>query len=178
MKTKLIQALREAARKIVDPASNYAWTSPTECNCGILASCVIGRNLDYMNDLSKPSRNLFAGYWSDSICVIELACERTGLAMPFVFAELRKVGINAPEICYVEYCSHPAVLSRMGYTHCPFSRGRSMRDDPTFVARYFTAWADMLEEEQPAIPTTTQDQIKSIESRDVRAVPVELQTVS
>lgn len=173
-KTKLITALREAARQLRDGSFDYRWTNPSRCNCGLLASCAIGRQVDP----SDYHATGFDGLWGNSAPRVFDHCELTWKPLPLVFQKLKEIGIDKFAYRDVERCENPLVLARMGLSYVP-----SDSNSPTgrangsrcFVADYFTAWADILEEETITNTerlhhgTTTADQLPAIEVREVRA---------
>jgi hypothetical protein len=132
---KIIQALRQTARKIQSVPSEYRWTHMGACNCGHLAQHVTKMTASEIRRLSQYK----AGEWADQAMEY---CEASDIPMDHVIGELFALGFEPRDIGHLERLSDHRVLGRLplGQRHFDFRK----RQD---VVRYMTVWADMLEEE-------------------------------
>lgn len=174
---KLASAFRDAAKRIEDPNGEYDWTKSNTCNCGILAREITRCDDVYALGFGRPKYEFIDSthcVWS----VKGLACSQTGMEIPEVFSALSSVGINIKSLVDIESCQNISVLTRIGASTWD---GLSERANPSFVARYFRAWADMIDEqlaEQANCTTSDQEPRIEVHSREMRPVTAELMEVA
>lgn len=144
---QLITALRRAADRIEDPNTYYRWASSGNCNCGILARECLNISADTLKDYGI---NLA---WTHMVEHLEEnACSRTGIPYAPLFDALESFGLELKDFRHIELTDSHEVIARMGvkrYVGC--------FEEPRFVACYFRAQADMLEEQlTPPAPKVQQ----------------------
>lgn len=139
---KLIAGLREAARRIIDPDSDYEWTDAARCNFGILLQCLTGSTVPDIKFLyNEEAEQLIisaindgehdCGVWSR----LGLAfCRVTGKPMAKVLEELAAFGLERGDFELIEWAGQ-GNKPTSGYDY----------DQPEFVYRFFLKLADELQ---------------------------------
>jgi hypothetical protein len=117
MKTKLITALRTAAKALEDNTFAYDWTFPQSCNCGVVVGSLLGKSITELKDdlelrhYSLPKK--------DGKCnptwhrFVQHFCPVTGIPKDEILKELFNAGMTAKDISELEYLSNPEVRKRM-----------------------------------------------------------------
>lgn len=151
------EALREAARRI-ESGAYYAWSSPADCNCGIVAQVVSHRDRHQLHD---------------SIGVIScwsmrdeaFTCPITDLPENYIIRVLRETGFTHEDICSIEFLSDENVRKRAGMVLGEYSTYRQQklqivsrlgkrilisndRANKFAVVKYFRAMANVLDEQE------------------------------
>lgn len=130
---QLINALRKASDRIgVDPY--YDWSSCVRCNCGTLAQEVIGVDADRLREMMGDRMGPWT--WDAN------RCEKTGIPVDVVFVLLARAGMEYGDYFEIEYLRNQSICDRAGLTDFV-----GHYKNPQFVARYFRAQADILEEQ-------------------------------
>lgn len=108
MKTKLITALRAAARSIESGTIDYDWAEQCRCNCGVLACALTGSP---PSKLSLPS--VKGGLtWQQ---IVGRHCPITGLPEQVTLRAMFEAGLTQQDIIELENLSNPAVCERAGF---------------------------------------------------------------
>ena len=169
MKTKLITALRTAAKALENGTFEYDWEQPQSCNCGIIACALMGKSIVEMKALVLNMRSEVAGpNWK---LMVRKFCPITGVPTNEVFKALVESGMSATDIIELEELSNKKVL-RIGKLKDVYKITTKI-SEPNLIQRllgakpkktktkelqahytskenaikYMRAWADILEEE-------------------------------
>lgn len=107
MKTKLITALRTAAKALEGDSFAYNWRHPESCNCGIIACCLTHKSIKSLEaalpPIDKPS-------WRR---ILQYHCPVTGLSENAIIRSMQEAGMTQADIIHLEDLSDPEVLKRM-----------------------------------------------------------------
>mgnify|MGYP006063404061 CR=1 FL=1 len=133
----LIVALRETAKRL-RTGSTYRWSNYGMCNCGHLAQTVtrLSPREIHLAAMERP------GDWGEQA---REYCSTTGLEMDHIIEQLLALGLTRQDIHDLERLSNLDVLRRLDPTW-----QKVRHHSREYVVRYLDAWADMLEEQQPA----------------------------
>ncbi|HWA35724.1 MAG TPA: hypothetical protein VG737_16390 [Cyclobacteriaceae bacterium] len=130
--TKVIHALREAARKL-GSSSNYQWGHMGLCNCGFLAQEVTHLSKEEIHRRAMMRH----GDWSEQL---NDYCPSSGLPMDDMISDLITFGFDASDLKHLEYLSDDAILMTL-----PFEQRHLMRNVKGDAVIYLSAWANLLE---------------------------------
>ena len=123
---QLILAFRQVADGLERGTLDYKWSNPGKCNCGLLASALLGVDTSTLNKMRYEDPN-HLGCWTGAAEAIY--CQRSGLPTTELFKLLESHG-----------------LEQKDYKHIELLGGSSGRDCPQVVAAQFNKWADELEQ--------------------------------
>lgn len=157
MNTKLITALRTAAKAIENDSFAYSWVRPARCNCGSLFCALTGKSAQQM-DIMVPV--IPASDNQDWTTRIGYHCPISGIPTNELFKELLSYGLTPPDMVDLEYLSNEEIKSRAmankrkdqpkatGWrklfpVKIPDELNYREADD---VVAYMRAWADLLTE--------------------------------
>lgn len=126
MKTKLITALRQAAKAIENGTFDYNWKYRGQCNCGAVASCLTGMCSDDI-EISLP-RDL--AQWKN---IVGRLCPVTGMPNNKILIAMMQAGMTTKDIVDLEWLRNKSVLAAMPR----FEETKVTK--PTFVASLFGA---------------------------------------
>lgn len=115
MKTKLITALRTAAKALEDGTFAYNWKTPQSCNCGIIASTLMHESqnkiLSRLESFNLPKENGKRDFtWQN---IVSHECPVTGLSDNAIIRSMQEAGMNQADIVQLENLSNPEVLKRV-----------------------------------------------------------------
>ncbi len=131
----LIKALRAAADKVEADPSQYSWTQPRRCNCGLVAREILGDR-----GLIQCTRAVgHVGIWSWSFGP-RTVCQTTGLPILKTFKTLFKAGLNKKHAEHLEDLGDISIQLRAGLG------GDARRNSHRNFIAYVRAWADGLED--------------------------------
>jgi hypothetical protein len=132
--TKLIHALREAARNLRHGA-DYAWGHHGSCNCGHVLQVVTHLN---EKEILEYAQTVY-GEWTE---IAEEYCGVTNVPAYLLVSKLEKLGLTPTDIHNLEYLEDRTVLENLpnGFRWLK----RNVRED---VIVYFETMAEMLEGE-------------------------------
>jgi hypothetical protein len=130
----LIDALRRTADRLAGDVS-YQWGHMGMCNCGHLAQSITG----LAGAEIHRSALIREGDWEQQA---RDYCPTSGNLIDVVLAAMFNLGLTRDDVRHLEKLSDPSVLRRAG-RHLRFNR----RED---VVGYMRAWADLLEQFDPA----------------------------
>lgn len=161
MNTKLITALRTAAKALEEGTFRYDWNHMENCNCGVLVCALLGTSPSELVKLIPPAPldEDTANTWKNAVGQF---CPITGTPTHLLFKKLFSFGLTASDIVDLEYMENIRVLARMDFRHRRwrwFAKIRSDYKDPAFVSAYLRAWADLLTEEG-ALDVPTSEPVK------------------
>lgn len=133
-KPELIQALRNAARKLAK-SQQYQWGHMGSCNCGHL--------VQEITNLSKAEIHAYAmrtrgGDWSEQALDF---CPTSGFLMDQVISYMLDAGMDVVDFKHLERLSDKEVLNRLPQEDRYLKH--NVRED---VVKYMNTWADLLEE--------------------------------
>lgn len=131
MRTKLIQALRDAADEVEQHPQAYDWFKMGKCACGIVAQHALNLGPEEIQSLTDQWR----GVWQ------HVSAPQTKLLINTVIAGLLSVGMTERDFACLERGDHPEVLNRL-INPSQFDITR-----PENFVIYARTWADILEEE-------------------------------
>jgi len=133
IRPELIQALRNAAKKIVvNP--NYQWGHMGLCNCGFLAQEITKLTKQEIHRRAMERH----GDWTEQL---NDYCAASGLPMDDLITELVDFGFSRKELQQLEKLSNPEVLALI-----PFAERNLKHNVKSDVVRYLNTWATGLEE--------------------------------
>lgn len=159
MNTKLITALRTAARAIEDGVFDYNWREPSRCNCGVVVCALFGVSAQHLRTLLREE-NLRPAEDPTWARIVGQNCPITGVPQSILFQHLYRFGFTAKEIKHLEDLSRTDILLRAGLTH-----SRPEREDASRLTKYLRAWADILTEEGAGdIPEHATPPLQSVSS--------------
>lgn len=138
MNTKLITALRTAAKAIEMETFPYKWEAQERCNCGVVVCSLLGMSPDKLRSKIPHSDALKGPTWTQ---MAGFYCPITGIPDNELFKELYSLGLTSIEIKNLEDLSDPEILLRM---KCKKENIRY--DNKQDLIRYLRAWADILVE--------------------------------
>lgn len=121
MKTKLITALRTAAKALEDGTFAYDWNKMESCNCGIIACTLMHKSIKQVSreilaervktfDHSAIKSN-FGPSWREAV---QAHCPVTGLSESSILRTLQEAGMSPKDICELEDLSNPEAARRAG----------------------------------------------------------------
>lgn len=119
----LILGLREAAHHLRTKPEEYSWGHMSECNCGILAQCLMHVNRSELF-FRLPQEGGFYQSWTHYA-----TCSATGLVTSQVVKTLMDHGLEAGDFAKIEHMECTGLN----------------RENPAHVAAYFDQLADDLE---------------------------------
>jgi|ERR1700733_684153 len=133
----------------------YGWYNGSCCNCGVVATTILGKN-SVINFLNSPlidplERGAFSRY---------AYCMTTNLPLPLVFLKLKDAGFSHQDLLHLEYLGNKEILDKMG-------QEQYIRHEQEFVLEtistsykdrnnlisYLKAWVEILEEEESNVPS-------------------------
>lgn len=162
MKTKLITALRTAAKAIEDGTIAFAWTKACRCNCGVLACALTGKSPVQLNAALPQG----TGTWED---FVGTHCPITGMPEHEILRSMFAAGLTQRDMIDLEYLENQTVLKRAGFIQSKkrLLRRTKVEDVSDYsaaadVVAYMRAWADLLTEEgamDVAAPAMQQAQV-------------------
>lgn len=129
----LVQALRNAARKIQD-SPEYQWGHMGLCNCGFLAQEVTLLTKSQIHCSAMQGH----GDWTEQL---NDYCPTSGLPMDGIITSLINFGFTVSELQHLERLSHPEILSAL-----PSYRRHLKYNNQEDVMLYLNTWASLLEE--------------------------------
>lgn len=135
---ELIRVLRDTAARIRDGA-RFQWTHMGACILGNMAQTVTSLSAEEIHRLALQK----AGDWGEQA---RTYCPQSGFPMDHIIGTLVDLGLTREDIDQLERLTGRLVLKRF-----PSSERLLDRRNPEDVVRYLEAWADMLEEELPAL---------------------------
>jgi hypothetical protein len=143
MNTKLITALRTAARAIDENVFDYQWTEPTQCNCGVVVCSLLGVSANHLKQLLRDEglRPKDDPTWRR---IVGQNCPITGVPQSVLFQHLYRFGMTATEFNHLEKLDRPDIAKRAGFN------GKQAKDAPDNLVKYLRAWADILTEQGAA----------------------------
>ena len=131
---QLIDALKKAAKKIVEDKDSYNWKAIGACNCGTLVQVVTKYNAKEISSFGIKKH----GDWQSISLLFDKQSE---FEIDKIISRLLGMGMDLEDFTYLENLSCPNVLSFIGKDIC------LTRDDPDHAILYLNSWAEMLEEE-------------------------------
>lgn len=135
MKTRLITALRTAAKALEEGTFSYNWEKPESCNCGVLASTLMHKSSSELAKMiPKSGRQVLS--WES---LVQQHCPVTGISEVEVLRVLQEAGMTARDIVHLEHLSDPVVCRRTR-----FQMGNLKSD-----GRVVPIYTDSVEEEVP-----------------------------
>lgn len=147
MKTKLITALRTAAKAVEDGTIAYDWTVMNRCNCGVLACALTGKAPVQLS-AGLPDGMRTWEHFTGTYCPI------TGMPEHAILRTMFAAGMSQRDIIDLEYLTNEKVLKRAGLLkeRTRLFRGTRVEDTSDFenaddLVAYMRAWADLLTEE-------------------------------
>ena len=141
--TKL-EALKKTVYVLENNLVKYRWTDSNSCNCGVLAQCSLGLNVEelssiiYSNIHHSFEPSIALGPWQKS-AIKASECLKSGLPISKVFQDLFALGFTKDEIYSLEDLSDNSILKV----------SLSDRSSKPHVILYLKAWIEKLEKEQP-----------------------------
>ena len=158
--TKLITALRTAAKALEDDTFDYDWNKLQACNCGVLVASVMKCSRSEVRGKIGAENIPLQATWRT---LVGRLCPVTGTPMNQVFKSLFEIGLTAKDIVELETLSNKEVLAAMPkfietFTVEPTFFRRLCGDKPTTetvevvrynnpsqAAAYMRTWADLLQ---------------------------------
>lgn len=157
----LAKALREAAEIITAPDSPYKWTDSGNCNCGILASVLLGRKVCGTEGAQKMTHPKGSGPWGES----GYYCHVTGLTEGGIIKELFEAGLQPLDLYGLENLDCPEIGEYGAYEFA----------QPAQVSSYMLRWATGIEKFQAEHDNVlTDEQMEKIERRELVGVAMEV----
>jgi hypothetical protein len=152
-----IDALKKTLHVLENDLVKYFWACSKTCNCGILAQCVMNKELSigeiYKNSPSIYSIQAKGGPWTKMASV----CEQTGIPLNNVFKALFEVGFTTKEIQQFEFLSDESIYK------FPFLPSYGIKSN---VILYLKAWIQKLESEQIVEPVVkTEYKVVEVDSK-------------
>lgn len=152
MNTKLITALRTAAKALDEETFDYDWSFTSTCNCGSLCCALLGKSAAEMVKLiPKDIHKVGHVTWTN---LVGQYCPISGLPANSLFCELVRCGLTPKLIVELENLSNPEILARIRESDLLRLRswwqlGEVVIDceDRRHVALYMRAWAELLTEQ-------------------------------
>ncbi len=132
---KLIDVLRKTAKKLQN-GSNYQWGHMGSCNCGNLAQEVTMLSQAEIHEHALRTRE---GDWSEQTAEY---CAKSGLPMDILVDKMLQIGLTTTDLQHLEKLSDKEILKRL-----PFEERNLQHNVRNDVVKYFSLWADMLEEQ-------------------------------
>lgn len=132
---RLIDALRTTADRLRHGAA-YQWGHFGACNCGHLAQTLTHQSREDIHRAAVAR----AADWGDA--TVEY-CPTSGYPIDHIVTTMLAAGVSLDELRHLEELSDRRVLRRVG--------GHLERNRREHVVRYLDVWADMLEEQLPAL---------------------------
>lgn len=125
---QLIKALRETAARLRRADSGYLWSSGSRCNCGLLACSILGVEPDELRN-----KHGAIGAWTLKAELYDVlgTCSVSHLPWQQMFNILTDAGLEVDDFKKIEKLEGAR-------------RGKYL--NPLYVARYFDAQADILEQ--------------------------------
>jgi hypothetical protein len=133
-KPELIQALRNAARKL-GKSEHYQWGHMGSCNCGHLVQEVTNLSKAEIHEYAMRTRG---GDWSEQALDY---CPTSGFLMDQVISYMLDAGMDVVDFKHLERLSDKKVLNRLPLEDRYLKH--NVRKD---VVKYMHTWADLLEE--------------------------------
>jgi len=161
MNTKLITAIRQAADALENGTFNYQWSKPHQCNCGVVASALLGKTPKQLNKMipKGDSRS-----WKN---MVEEFCPVSGTPRRVIFQKLMDCGMTTKDMVELEALSNPKVLAKCNFgkevythttgwlwwkkTHVHEVVNKAQFDHKAHVVIYLRAWANLLSEQEDEI---------------------------
>jgi len=145
MKTKLITALRTAAKALEDGTFAYNWKYPQSCNCGIIASTLMNKSISQLEqdlhriELPKGGGIKTTHTWRN---IISHHCPVTGLSTNSIIRSMQEAGMTQSDIVQLEDLSNPEVLKRMNLGTKPEFKitGQKLVPQKEPIPRSFWQW--------------------------------------
>lgn len=184
MKTKLITALRTAAKAIEDGTIDYDWNRAERCNCGVLACAITGKSPSELNLPTTVSNGNFLPDWKH---IVGQHCPITGIPTHEVLKALFQAGLVQKDLIELERLSNPEILKRAGFGErfdkrtIPAKRKffrvipehtvdvhvvvSPKHDFANHVIHYMRAWADILVEEGQQDSVSQTQEMECYENR-------------
>lgn len=114
MKTKLITALRTAAKALEDGTFAYNWKKPESCNCGVIASTLMNKSISGLRSVLPESIPTEEGLDCSWRGFVQNYCPVTGLSENVVLKALQEAGMSQQDIVELETLSNALVCERAG----------------------------------------------------------------
>lgn len=150
MRTKLITALRTAAKALDDGLFPYNWNRHAQCNCGVLFCALTNSSPESLDN--RVPKTYDGSSWSK---LTGLHCPIAGVPTNELFKEILSHGLLPGDIRDLEFLRNREVRERAGLKPIGGIRGlwrkwrgqyRYSYDEAGNVAKYMRAWADIIEE--------------------------------
>lgn len=115
-KEKLIKSLNLVINSLKNDTIEYNWQKQANCNCGIVAQAITGKNSNEIQTLFKDVI-VSLGIIDKSIDKtwkngVKHLCPITGESIHKIFNELFKNGLSKEDIVHLEFMDNPAILER------------------------------------------------------------------
>ncbi len=112
MKEKLLTSLEMVLKNLKEEKLYYNWSSHGTCNLGLVASCILEKS---PNDLENEFKFLCIPIGDDGVDwkkVVNYYCPITGLSSNMIFRRLQIAGMSREDMINLEYLSDPIILER------------------------------------------------------------------
>lgn len=133
-KPELINALRNTAKRL-SASENYQWGHMGSCNCGHLVQEVTKLSKAEIHEYAMRTRG---GDWSEQALDF---CPTSGFLMDQVISFMLDAGMDIEDFKHLERLSDREVLRKL-----PLEERYLRHNKKEDVAKYMSAWADLLEE--------------------------------
>ena len=134
----LVTALRKTAARLAGSAA-YAWGHHGQCNCGHLVQTLCGLPPARIHEIALEGD----GDWES---LANAYCPTSGHAIDDLLTALGDAGLTSDDIRHLERLDDPGVLAALPGGHRWLRR--NVRED---AVAYLEAWADVLEQQLPAL---------------------------
>src|SRR6478609_26049 len=103
---QLIDALRNAARRIAEDKENYNWKAIGACNCGNLVQEVTGYSAKEISTFGIKKH----GDWQSISMLYE---KESGFEIDSIITQVMNMGFEIEDFTYLENLSDPHVLKKI-----------------------------------------------------------------
>lgn len=142
MNTKKIEVLNKAIQ-MLENGFDYNWYHLTSCNCGLVVSAAIGRQVKH--DEAHDSINR-SGIWNSVRLPFANQCPITGLKIGLIQNTLLDADFTKQDIVELEELSNEEITSRCNFITSPRLCYNVIKEN---LIEYLRAWVAILKEQEP-----------------------------
>lgn len=156
---KKLEVIKQTIYRLENNLVEYDWRCSKSCNCGVLASTCMGRDIT-TSEIGKMVLNCKnpGAFARKAYCMV------TGIGISEVIKSLMDAGFTFDDIKHLEYLSDANIAAKagikLGYweeTGYPIAHGYFMEKE--YFIKYLKAWVEILEEEAISETITTDNLI-------------------
>lgn len=144
---KKLEVIKKTIYRLENNLVEYDWSKCNSCNCGVLASTCMGRDITLFEIGPEVFSDKIPGPFA-----MKAYCMVTGIGISEVIKSLMDAGFTFDDIKHLEFLSDAKISERagikLGYwdkAGYPVAHGYFNKKD--YLIKYLKAWVEILEEE-------------------------------